>query len=65
MSYDDKGEKTREFYRRQGEERERERIFWALKQIQDNRRKSVANTGGPYSQTISFTELEILLNEDR
>lgn len=65
MSYDDKGEKTREFYRRQGEDRERERIFFALKQIQEMRRAAAERTNAPYSQTISFAELEIILNENR
>lgn len=63
MTYEDKGEKTREFYRRQGEARERERILFFIKEIQEMRRKKAA--GNNYSQTISFTELELILNEDR
>lgn len=33
MSYTDKGEVTREFYRRQGEKRERERILEIIAEV--------------------------------
>lgn len=41
MSYKDKGEITREYYRRQGEQRERERIIKLItKAIDDNGKDS-------------------------
>ena len=46
MSYSDKGEVTREFYRKQGEDRERERI---LKIIFD-----LSATGRLYAEPLSL-----------
>lgn len=36
MSYTDKSEVTREFYRKQGEQRERERILKLIRDLQEN-----------------------------
>lgn len=36
MSYSDKGEVTREYYRKQGEQRERERILKLIRDLQEN-----------------------------
>ena len=52
MSYSDKGEVTREFYRKQGEVRERERI---LKIISD-----LSRTGRLYPES-----LELMIRESR
>ena len=52
MSYSDKGEVTREFYRKQGEVRERERI---LKIIFD-----LSRTGRLYPES-----LELMIRESR
>lgn len=38
MSYDDKAEITREYYRRQGEQRERERIIALLESLENYRK---------------------------
>ena len=37
MSYVDKAEVTREYYRKQGEQRERERIIQQLQRLQDHK----------------------------
>lgn len=37
MSYEDKAEQTREFYRRQGENRERQRILALLEMLENYR----------------------------
>ena len=36
MSYTDKAEMTREYYRNQGEQRERERILKLIRDLQEN-----------------------------
>ena len=57
------GEPVRENYRRQGDRRTLERLATMIDAIEAKR--IISSNGGFYSQTLSFTEIKELLNENR
>jgi len=57
------GEPVRDNYRRQGARHTLDRLATMIDAIEAKR--IVASNGGLYSQTLSFTEIRELLNENR